>query len=230
MPTSTKQPHFDLLPPLESLQWLQGSPTTDLVHDLHLALLIQPNCPGCHSGALPVANELYAATQQQEQQEHDNTALNFDVYCLSTAFEDFAYNTRESTEKLLAGSLVGVAKQRLGPTAPTIPQMPVALDIVTCKTDASQELVDMALQATTEHAREQLSAGLHPPGSVERLLHTLGPKFLPAKLATVFYASRAQGTPTWVLHDKTGQVLASYTGQKTQDQVLAWIETAVREK
>lgn len=99
---SSRAPPAMLLPSLESLLWLQGSPA-DLSNDIRLGLLIQPNCPGCHMHAVPLANELYALQGR-----------NFDIYCISTAFEDFEYNTIESAEALVkTGRLVGISKRRL---------------------------------------------------------------------------------------------------------------------
>lgn len=124
-----------ILPKLSKLTWLQGS-ASELTHDVHLLLLIQPNCPGCHMHALPLANSLM-------QSKRD-----FDVYCVSTAFEGFEFNTIEAAQQLLNGKHVGVSKERLGETARHVPGMPFAHDVVVATSSAPTELKDLALNAT----------------------------------------------------------------------------------
>jgi hypothetical protein len=203
-----------MLPPLESLLWLQGSPA-DLGSEIQLGLLIQPNCPGCHMYALPLANDLYASKERD-----------FDIYCVSTAFEDFKYNTIESAQALVQdGRLVGASKQRLGKAAPSIPTMPFAYDTIVEKADAPESLLQMALDATKENAREELGADLQTR-LTEAALARFGTEVLPLKIAHTFYAVKAMGTPTWFVHTKGGDILDCKFGHKTQDELLKWVDDA----
>lgn len=92
---------------------------------LNVVLAFQVNCPGCLSHAIPLAVELYQRYQDQGAQ----------VLGLSTAFEDFNFNTEENTRKLIEeGDLVGeTAKyfQRMGMERyhQSIP-FPVAMDSI----------------------------------------------------------------------------------------------------
>jgi hypothetical protein len=223
MTSSSSIYQIDRLPPLDSLEWLQGSPA-DLTHNLRLLLLWQPNCPGCHSHALPLANRLASAAYYPNK--------SFDVYAISTAFEDFEYNTRESALLLLRhGTLVGAAaaaaaaaRQPERSTTNRIPTLPLAHDIVVPKSQAPTELVDLAMTATKSNARAELSFLLLDQQQqhrqqqqqqqqqetsvvVEAALAQIDANMLPAAIAHIFYAVRAQGTPTWVLHTADGQVL-----------------------
>lgn len=201
------------LPPLTSLEWLQGSPA-DLQQELQLCLLMQPNCPGCIQYAIPTANTLFSQGNRD-----------FNVYCISTAFEDFEYNTFESANKLLSGKLVGASKQALGETTTSgIPQMPLARDIVVKKSSADSSLVSMALNATRQHALKQANGMNIPPDTLRQALSNIRVEVLPEQIARVFYTVSSQGTPTWILHDARGRVLDSRFGHYSAEQLAEWID------
>jgi hypothetical protein len=202
-----------LVPPLDTLEWLQGSPSQDITHDVQLLLLIQPNCPGCHVHALPVANELASSKQ------------NFDIYCVSTAFEDFEFNTLESAKLLLHhGRLVGVAKEQLGNITEHMPLMPMAYDDVMDKSALSPEMLQVALQAAKQNTREQMTGKIQP-GVLEKMLDQAHPDvLLPEKVARVFWSVRALGTPMWILHRRSGEVIDRKFGQHSSKELLEWIQ------
>lgn len=199
-------------PPLEELQWLQGSPSEDFTHDIQLMLLIQPNCPGCHMHALPAANELMMSKQE------------FDIYCVSTVFEDFEFNTLENARLLLQGDLVGVAKQQLGPKTKNIPTMPVAYDDVIDREDLTEGLLALSLESSKQNTREQMEGKVHP-GRLEKMLHQATTEMLlPEKVARVFWSVRAFGTPMWVIHRRSGEVIDRKFGQRSAKELLSWIK------
>ena len=205
-----------MLPPLTTLEWLQGSPE-EFTHDIQLMLLIQPNCPGCHTEALPLANKLTETKQA------------FDLYCISTAFEEFEYNTKASAQSLLDGKHVGIPKQRLGETVEHIPKMPLAYDNVIAKTEAKSEYIAMALEATKYITYEQAQE-LNPSitiGMIERQIEKMGTDLLPEYIAETFYKVRAKGTPTWVVHKSNGEVLDVKFGHLSEKAILDWIEQYV---
>ena len=215
------------LPDLNALQWVQGSPS-EFTHRKRLMVLIQPNCPGCLKHAVPVLNDLYQSKQ------------NFDMYCVSTAFEDFQYNTVENIAGLIRdGLLVGDSKIAFGDDdiAPirSIPLLPVAHDVVIPKEDATKELLDLALEATKQSAREQLLSSstkqlsspnhsIHP-GVLEKHLSQLGYDVLPERIAQIFWTVRASGTPMWVVHNSdNNEVLGRRFGVQTKESIVSWIE------
>lgn len=199
------------VPQLDQLEWLQGSPSDDLTHEVQLLLLIQSNCPGCHTHALPVANELAAAKQE------------FDVYCVSTAFEDFEYNTIQNARALLQGDLVGEAKKQLGPKTKHIPQMPFAYDEVINKEDLPADMLEIAIEASKQNTREQMEGQVHP-GVLEKMLHQANKDMLlPEKVALVFWIVRALGTPFWVIHKRSGEVIDRKFGQQSATELVEWV-------
>lgn len=204
-----------VVPPLEGLQWLQGSLSEDITHDVQLLLLVQPNCPGCHMHALPAANELVSSKQD------------FDVYCVSTAFEDFEFNTIDTAKLLLQGDLVGDAKEKLGTKTKDVPAMPFAYDEVTDRADLSPELLELALESSKQNTREQMEGQVHP-GVLEKMLHQANKEMLlPEKVARFFWSVRAVGTPMWVLHKRSGEVIDRKFGQHSAGQLLEWIKSHI---
>jgi hypothetical protein len=182
-----------ILPELSQLQWIQGGPpTSGERHPLHLSLIIQPNCPGCHTHALASLIELHRWWLQQGQQlerladeaKHEIEASdgNEDVmsararssllsrisyiYCVSTAFEDFELNTVESTRGLLEGKTVGATRWQIGPVMDpnTIPpaSLPVAYDNVTAKDETDASVLELALAATRSTVQHQLQHTVSP--------------------------------------------------------------------
>src|SRR5438045_74865 len=69
---------------------------------LNLLLVFQMNCPGCFASAFPVALQLHK----------DFSSKGLKLLGLSTAFEDFEFNTLGNTIKWLEnGELVGETKK-----------------------------------------------------------------------------------------------------------------------
>ena len=70
---------------------------------LNFLFVFQVNCPGCFFYGIPIVNRLYTEFGSQ-----------ISFLGLSTAFEDFEYNTRNNTEKLLRkNQTVGETKKAL---------------------------------------------------------------------------------------------------------------------
>ncbi len=69
--------------------------------NINLAFIFQVNCPGCFIHGIPLVNELYL-----------KNSLNTGFIGISTAFEDFDYNTELHTKQLLYdGTLIGETKK-----------------------------------------------------------------------------------------------------------------------
>ncbi len=68
---------------------------------INLAFVFQVNCPGCFEYGFPLVNELYL-----------KYANNFGFIGISTAFEDFEFNTELHTKQLLNdGTIIGETKK-----------------------------------------------------------------------------------------------------------------------
>jgi hypothetical protein len=85
-----------------------------------LLLVFQVNCPSCFAYALPLAEALH----------QDSKRLGLSVKALSTAFEDFEFNTAEHTRAFVEkGTLIGETRKSLGvDTYGGIITFPVAVD------------------------------------------------------------------------------------------------------
>ena len=102
-----------------------------------------------------------------------NKERDFDLYCISTAFEQ-----SKMRKKRLQGQLVGASYKALGSPTRNIPVVPVAHDVVVCKPDASEELIVIALESTKHNARKQ---GV-PHNKLEEALSKVGIEVLPEKI------------------------------------------------
>ena len=215
MADSSTKPPFSKLPSLDSLEWLQGKDLLQKNGRLNLCLLWQVNCPGCHTHAIPLANKLFALGEAK-----------FDIYAVATAFEDFELNTLDNCLLLLQqGIRVGVAKDQLGAVANPneIPSFPVAFDTIFEKNEADDYLIVQSLAATKYNTREHLQSRYGSEMlNLDAVLGGLEPQVLPQRLGIWFYASVAQGTPTWILHKDDGTILDRKFGHLSQTDVIRW--------
>ncbi len=123
-----------------------------------LLLVFQVNCPGCFTYALPLAEAIH----------QDSNRLGLSVKALSTAFEDFEFNTAEHTRALVEkGTLIGETRKSLDADvySGTI-TFPVAVD-----------------------------AGIK------------------RGIGETFSENHLLGTPSWLVLEPDGTLLASYFGQ-----------------
>lgn len=177
---------------------------------LNLLFVFQVNCPGCFIYGFPLVNKLYWKYRQ----------LGLNILGLSTAFEDFQYNTAANTELLLTEmKLVGATRQALGEFYSQTIDFPVAVD-----------------QSTT-------SAALVTPENIEALTETI-PDFdrLPkseqaalrqkvnaylqrhAKTSATFTLNHLPGTPSFLLVDQNLQLLDGWFGHTPEAAVIERIE------
>ena len=192
------------------LTWLSGS-HEHLSSEYQLLLLIQPNCAGCVVNSIPVANAIAASTND------------FDTYCVSTAFEDFEYNTIESARALLGGKLCGDAANKLGSTTRNIPQMPFAHDYMVNRDDADEDFKEWALYVMLQSARAQLRALNYTDAKIHQKLDGVSYNALPEMLAELFWSVKAEGSPTWVVHKNNGEVMDVRFGYMDEKQIRQWV-------
>ena len=214
----TNSANYPLLTPsfrANRLQWLSGS-HDDLRNDYQLLLIIQPNCPGCLAHAIPVANAIAKST------------ADFDTYCVSTAFEDFEFNNVHTARALLHGNLVGSAADKLSgmnsfDTTAFIPHMPFAHDHVINRKDADSDFKEWVLSVMIESARQQLQSMRFDEERIESILQGVSCKILPEELAELFWSVKAEGSPTWVIHKRNGEVLDVRFGYMDEKQICQWV-------
>ena len=180
---------------------------------LNLMLVFQPNCPGCFSHAVPIFKHLYEQAAYKE--------LTF--LALSTAFEDFSLNTKESTQLLLdGGQLVGETQkafEQAGYTELPYPiPFPVAMDKRVKQLDNQEEVVDQICAKNPNY-------DIWPEFEKEAMRQHVGNylKSLPY-ISLTFVLNQFKGTPTFVLFDKQYNILEHWFGHKefeAVDQLLS---------
>jgi hypothetical protein len=210
-----KNAEFPLLKPsfrASRLKWLSGN-CEDLKREYQLLLIIQPNCPGCIVNSIPVANVIAKSTDD------------FDVYCVSTAFDDFEVNNVECAAALLDGSLCGTSAEILGETIchGNIPQVPFAHDFMTDREKADEDLKEWALTVMLESARNQLRSLHYTEAKIDQKLENVQYNALPEQLGELFWSVKALGTPTWVVHKYNGEILDVRFGFMDLKEILHWV-------
>ncbi|MBP6343869.1 MAG: hypothetical protein KA403_08045 [Candidatus Omnitrophica bacterium] len=184
------------------------------LEDLNMILVFQVNCPGCFAYALPLAIRLH--------EEYRAKGLN--VLALSTAFEDFDLNTVGNTLRLLeSGHIVGETRkvlEKAGYTSfPLKISFDVAFDLIAPNDPAYLE--DDIKTFCTKHP--ELSVDDSEAG--RSIKDQLKEYFLKKKFrAHTFSANHLSGTPSWILCDRTKNLLYESFGHKEYDRMVHIVE------
>jgi hypothetical protein len=169
-----------------------------------LVLVFQINCPGCFSSALPLAARL-------EDSIH--------VVCIATAFEDFDLNTLENT-KLLLEKNVTVGETRKLFEAFEVKARNVAFDELV-PNDGANLSAQVEEEFRTLLKESPQYRALDPRILLAAIAKQLSERKFHAK---TFFGNRMRGTPTWVLVNKTNEVLETWVGHKTEEEVRSLIQ------
>ncbi|MEZ4923112.1 MAG: hypothetical protein R2780_08095 [Crocinitomicaceae bacterium] len=176
---------------------------------LNFLLVFQVNCPGCFFYALPLFNKLFSDVNLKE----------YSFLGLSTAFEDFDYNTTKNTELLCSeGILVGETKKALEShgyhSIPYQLDFPVAMDYEMNSSDSSVALIERICRLNPnfkiwpdweqEAMRQKVESYLD---QLERISYT-------------FTANQLKGTPSLIVFDENYQVQAKWFGHVTYEEVI----------
>ena len=184
------------------------------LEDLNMILVFQVNCPGCFAYALPLAIRLH--------EEYRAKGLN--VLALSTAFEDFDLNTVGNTLRLLeSGHIVGETRkvlEKAGYTSfPLKISFDVAFDLIAPNDPAYLE--DDIKTFCTKHP--ELSVDDSEAG--RSIKDQLKEYFLKKKFrAHTFSANHLSGTPSWILCDRTKNLLYESFGHKEYHRMVHIVE------
>ncbi|KAM3113107.1 hypothetical protein [Phormidesmis sp. 146-33] len=186
---------------------LQGS--FDL-QALNLLFVFQVNCPGCFIYGFPLVNKLYWKYRQ----------LGLNILGLSTAFEDFQYNTAANTELLLTEmKLVGATRQALGEFYSQTIDFSVAVDqFTTGAALVTSENIEISTEAIPDFDRLPTSeqAVLRQKVNTYLQRHT--------KTSATFTLNHLPGTPTFLLVDQNLQLLDGWFGHMPETAVIERIE------
>ncbi|WP_394749261.1 hypothetical protein [Spongiimicrobium salis] len=162
---------------------------------VNFLFVFQVNCPGCFLYGIPLVNALY---------EEFGNEVSF--LGLSTAFEDYNYNTSDNTKALISnGELIGETKKALKQhgldSYPNPLVFPIAMDK---KSDDSFNFKEAAEQICQSSSRYQMSSEEEQIPFLNQVIHYL--KNQP-QLSLTFTLNQLRGTPTFIIFNENYDML-----------------------
>ncbi len=186
--------------------------------DLNILLVFQVNCPGCFIYSFPFANYLH--------QQFSRKGLK--VTALSTAFEDYEFNTPENTRLLLEKKeFVGETKKILNKSGyPNLPypiEFPVAFDDLHAMKDI--ELTDAVIEKMCETLPDYAQCNF----TEKKLIRGQVKEYLSNKKfsATTFDSNNLRGTPSWILFDQEYNILGQWFGHEAHGEIEEQINQVI---
>jgi hypothetical protein len=177
---------------------------------LNLLFVFQVNCPGCFIYGFPLVNKLYW--------QYRDRGLN--VLGLSTAFEDFDYNTAKNTQLLLTEKkTVGATRKALGDDYLQTIDFAIAVDCLTTGLELDtlenmeffcEAIPDFDLLPKTERDR-------HRQAVTDYLQRT-------PKTSSTFFLNQLPGTPTFLLVNQNLQLLEGWFGHSDETAAIALLD------
>jgi hypothetical protein len=177
---------------------------------LNLLFVFQVNCPGCFLYGFPLVNSLYW--------KYRDFGLN--VLGLSTAFEDFEFNTAENTELLLTEQkTVGATRKAIGDSYSQAIDFPIAVDQLTTG-------AELATPENIEFLCKAISGFSDLPNSEQEVLRQNVSAYLQRndKTSATFTLNHLPGTPTFLLVDQHLQLLEGWFGDSPEVEVIQRLE------
>lgn len=180
---------------------------------LNLMLAFQVNCPGCFLHAIPQMNSLFEKYQHQVS-----------FFGLSTAFEDFEWNTVEHTRLLTEkGTLVGETKRVMEANGNSTYQHPLKFPVMFDSIVSKHELLEDASLDRAAHKLvlmdTYLAQDIH---TAKEPIREYFSSF--QKVGHTFIYNWLRGTPSFILFDKNLEILAKWFGEMPLHQVEELIE------
>lgn len=173
------------------------------IKKLNLLLVFQVNCPGCFMYAIPIATQLFERYKSEE----------LNILGLSTAFEDFDYNTIENTrlllqEKQLVGETKKEFKKQMLDKYPIEIPFPVAFDLL----GNVREVFDK--QEVISLVKSIIKYRKFPDNIKEEDIFNIIHAHLSSQdtLPYTFTLNQLAGTPSWILFDSKYTIIKSWFG------------------
>jgi hypothetical protein len=174
--------------------------------DLNLLFIFQVNCPGCFLYGFPQMERLH--------QQYKSQGLT--VLGLSTAFEDFEFNTATNIELLLSEQkTIGATKKAIGDLYPQEISFPIASDRLTTGTEINTpENIEFLCQHIADYEQMSIDRQTNLKQKIAGdLIHI-------SRTSTTFALNLLPGTPSFILCDRDLQILDRWFGHITDQQVL----------
>ena len=147
------------------------------------------------------------------------------VMALSTAFEDYEFNTFENTKLLLEdGILVGETKKLLNSNG--YDELPFPIEFAL----GFDDLQPMKNQEITDEVVEKMCQGLPDYPNLnfteKKLTRAQVKEYLKNKKysATTFDTNDLRGTPSWVLYDKDYEMYGKWFGHEFHQEIEGLIK------
>jgi hypothetical protein len=189
--------------------------------ELNLFFVFQVNCPGCFIYGFPQMERLHQQFKSQ----------GLKVLGLSTAFEDFEYNTAANVELLLSEQkTVGETKKAIGDVYNTTSiNFPIASDrLTTGKEISSSENIELICRRLVGYenllANERLELHLNVEFQLQQIHRT----------STTFALNFLQGTPSFILcggthpeRNRNLEILDRWFGYEAEAVAIARIKKHV---
>ncbi|WP_420603365.1 hypothetical protein [Flagellimonas sp.] len=173
----------------------------------NLLFTFQVNCPGCFFYGFPSVNTLFNKYSEQ---------INF--LGLSTAFEDFQFNTLENTKLLLdEKKLVGETKKAFDAHPDELQlsdiDFPIAMDVLRDKTFITQENITYI---GSRFANYDQASAIEREQFDHKIRDYLNTNPI---IPVTFTLNQFRGTPTFVLFDNEHTILEHWFGHKPYEEV-----------
>lgn len=178
----------------------------------NLCFVFQVNCPGCFVYGIPVVNQLY-------EKHHDRCGF----IGISTVFEDFDKNIPGNTGSLLAeGRMTGETLRYYQQTGHTLYPHPVLFPVAFDKTSPSAQF--LTEERVLEICRFHPNYAIWPAWEQENMRKKIVAYYVRQPVvAHTFALNQLRGTPSFVIFDAEGSVIASLFGRQPPDVIERFI-------
>lgn len=179
------------------------------LRSLNLLFAFQVNCPGCFLYGFPAVNNIHRKYGGED----------FAVLGLSTAFEDFEFNTAANTRLLLEEKkTVGATSAVLGHAGTgvyTQPiEFPVAVDLFTTGTELATDAgVESVCRSLPEYNHVDEAKKDEWRQSIASHLRSI------PKTSATFTLNQMPGTPSFLLFDENLVLLDGWFGHKEEREI-----------
>ncbi|HNP17151.1 MAG TPA: hypothetical protein PKL31_01850 [Fulvivirga sp.] len=182
--------------------------------EVNLVFVFQVNCPGCFMYGIPIVNRLYRAFLDK-----------VGFIGISTAFEDFDFNTAAATKLLLEkGETVGETRRYLDQagqqTYSDIPQFPVAFDTLLPINSALEKVLDNVYKTHKNLDQGDVSYRNQLISRLESYY-----KSMPF-IAQTFTMNQLKGTPSFIVFDADYTIIDESFGHIGQEK----LENVIKEQ
>lgn len=191
------------------------------LRSLNLLFVFQVNCPGCFLYGFPVVNNIHRKYGGED----------FAVLGLSTAFEDFEFNTAANARLLLEEKkTVGATSAALGHAgAESVYAQPIKFPVAVDRLSTGAELanddnVESVCRTRAEYNHADEAEKIRRRQRVAAHLRSV------PKASATFTLNQMPGTPSFFLFDENFVLLDGWFGHKGEREIAGIVERWLRKE